>query len=204
MHSQYDRKNRNLREKNIQPLTKQLKLVWCAKESTLCPIWIRADTALSLRFFCVSWIHGASGLFPWRIELLNCWKSKFAPKAMDFSVRSIRILFIHSALCATVAEGTQPLEFIGKNTGETNATKKSPGDRIGTTVVTPARPVLPLKVSVVATISLCSDCFSILIWASKICFRFSSIFYYLELVRERLSRLVLTAFFTLIRVSKIR
>ena len=45
--------NRNTRGKNIRPLTKHLKLVWCAEDLPLFPITRRYNTALSLRHFYV-------------------------------------------------------------------------------------------------------------------------------------------------------
>ena len=83
--SQDYRRNRNLPGKNTQPLTKQLKLVWCAKDSSLLPISIRYNSALSLRPFYYMYFvhHAASGVFSWGMEFLplSPLHSHFVPPA---------------------------------------------------------------------------------------------------------------------------
>ena len=132
--------------------------------------------SFSPSFLCISYeyMHAASGLFSWSMELLNFASRHFVSKIVDLSVQFIRVLFYIFFLVSQrsgVEEGIQPLAFIrqkkGKKSGYT--IKKSRGSRIGTTATAPAGPVLYLEVSLVATISLSLDSCSILIRVSKIC-----------------------------------
>ena len=55
---------------------------------------------LSVLFLCISlisYMHAASGLFSWSMELLAFASRQFAPKMVDLSVRFIRILFYSSS-----------------------------------------------------------------------------------------------------------
>ena len=48
---------------------------------------------LSILFSCISYMHAASGLLSWSMELLEYASRQFALKFMDLSVRFVRILF---------------------------------------------------------------------------------------------------------------
>ena len=87
------RRKQNLPGKNVQPLTKQLKVVSCAKDSPLFPISVRynTNTALSPSFQCFSYMHAASRSFSWSSWIVA--SRQFAPKIADPSVRFSRILF---------------------------------------------------------------------------------------------------------------
>ena len=49
-------------------------------------------------FLRISYVHAASRLFPWSMELLEFASRQFAPKSVDFSVRFSRSHFVHSSL----------------------------------------------------------------------------------------------------------
>ena len=51
---------------------------------------------LSILFSCISYMHAASGLLSWSMELLAFASHQFAPKIVDLAVRLIRILLYSS------------------------------------------------------------------------------------------------------------
>ena len=51
------------------------------------------NLSFSPPFSCISYMHAASGLFSWSMELLEYASRQFALKFMDLSVRFVRILF---------------------------------------------------------------------------------------------------------------
>ena len=120
---------------------------------------------------CLSCIYGRPGCSP------GAWSSwvfascQFAPKIVGLSVRFIRILFYIFFLVSKRSGGNLIIGVLLQNReGNSSTHWKKTGGRIGTVTVTPAGPVLSLEVSVVATISLSFDSFSIPIRASKIRF----------------------------------
>ena len=113
LRSQNERRNRNLPGKNIQPLTRQqLKLVWRANNSPLFPISRKYKTTFfSPSFLCISYMHAASWLFSWSMELCQpsgagtiSWKvSVVATTRVSRSLlTAFRILIRISKICFSI------------------------------------------------------------------------------------------------------
>ena len=103
---------------NMQPFTKQLKLVWCVKDLPLFPISIGYNSAQSLRPFCVfRTCMRRPGCFP------GAWSScifairQFAPKIVDLSC-SHNSYFVYILLLLSKRSGEiQPLQLYVKKRG---------------------------------------------------------------------------------------